>query len=103
MGLTKKAQIKRAKDLGEAVAEEIFLSIQDPRYQGPSFELEGYPDMAARSARSQAFMSFPHHIEEEIENIAADAAHRKAKKILEEADKLSRQYQGKRKAQHEIS
>ena len=103
MGLTKKAQIKRAKDLGEAVAEEIFLSIQDPRYHGPSFGLEGYPDMAARTARLQVSMSFPHRIEEEIEKIAADAAHRKAKKILEEADKLSRQYQGKRKAQHEIS
>ncbi len=82
MGLTKKAQIKRAKALGEAVAEELFTSMQNPRYRGPNFKWEGYSDMAAQFARVQAFTAFPHQIGEDIETVAAEAARQKASELL---------------------
>ncbi len=82
MGLTKKAQIKRAKAVGEAIAEDLFTSMQNPRHRGPKFTWARFPDLVARLAHSQVFMSFPHQIGEDIETVAAEAARQKATELL---------------------
>lgn len=86
MGLSRQIQIQRAEEFGRSFANSLYKDFQDMRLRGPTFTWEYFPETAKRMATVSVFMSFPHRIKKEIEEIAGASAEKEAKKLLEVQD-----------------
>ena len=79
MGLIRAAQVKRSKKIGSSVANTLFDDFtMRPEWRGSKFDWASLPDMARRLASETCGVGFPHHVNENIEKVAGDEAHRVA-------------------------
>ena len=80
---------KRAEILGRSVAARLFAQMLNPKYRGPSFTWDGFPQMCQGLARSQAWQANRVSVHDrnaaKLEEAAARGAEAAAQEFLEES------------------
>lgn len=83
MGLTRKKQIERAKEVGLSYANTFYNDfIEHPEWKGKNFKWSNLPSLVERMARAGVYMNFPHNIKSDIKEIAAKTAFERAKELI---------------------
>ena len=82
MGLSKSKQIEIAKEYAKAHTEDLFKSMCEPRYRGPNFNWDIFPNMAGSMARVSCYNAFPHRVGKDIEDLVYQESHQRARELV---------------------
>ena len=85
MPLTKKMQVRIAKEVGAAIAKSYYEMFCNPENRGPKFTWQEFPNMCRRGGEIHVMIALPHGIKAqmEIEHIAGETAYNEAVRLME--------------------